>query len=111
MNISISCRHVESRTPVETETSRHLDKLTKLLKSYSPDLVQFHGGFEKHPRKVEFTYSLNLSLPTGTLHATGAGPDVRQSVKKAFTELKMQLKKHQSRLRRDYVWKRKGGRE
>lgn len=111
MKISISCRHVESRTAVETESSRHLNKLTKLLKSYAPDLVQFHGGFEKHPRKVEFSYSLNLSLPTGTLHATGAGPDVRQSVKKAFTELEMQLKKHQSLLRRDYKWKRKRPRD
>ena len=84
MKISISCRHVESRTPVETETSRYLDKLAKLLKSYAPDLVQFHGGFEKHPRKVEFSYSLNLSLPTGTLHATGEGSDVLASVKVAF---------------------------
>lgn len=110
MKISISCKHVESRTAVETETSRYLQKLDRLLTSYAPDLVQVHGGFEKHPRKVEFTYSLNLSLPTGTLHATGVGPDVRQSIKKAFSELGMQLKKHQSRLRRDYQWKRKRGR-
>jgi ribosome-associated translation inhibitor RaiA len=48
-----------------------------------------------------------LSLPTGTLHATAASTSVRSSCKKAFTELEAQVKKHQSRLRKDYEWKRK----
>lgn len=110
MNVSISHKHAESRTTVETEASRYLEKLRKLLKSYAPDLVQVHGSFEKHPRKIEFSFSLNLSLPTGTLHATGVGPEVRQSVKRAFTELEKQVKKHQALLRHDYQWKRKRAR-
>lgn len=107
MKISISYKHLESRSFVEAETSHPLEKLGRLLKRYSPDLVQLHGGFAKHPRKVEFTFSLNLSLPTGTLHATGVGPDVRQCVKSAFADLEGQVKKHQSRLRHDDQWKRK----
>ncbi len=107
MKISVSYKHVELREPVQAETTRYLAKLGKLLKSYAPDLVQLHGGLEKHPRKVEYTFSLNLSLPTGTLHATGVGPNVRMSVKKAFAELEGQVKKHQSKLRKDYQWKRK----
>jgi len=107
MRLTLSYKNVDMREPIETEVTRHLGKLEKLLQTYSPDLVQFHGAFEKHPRKVEYTFSLNLTLPTGTLHATGDGQDVRQSVKTAFTELAGQLKKHQARLRRDYQWKRK----
>ena len=107
MKTSISYKHVEWREPVEVEMKRHLGKLGKLLRSYSPDLVQLHGSFDKHPRKEEYAFSLNLSLPTGTLHCTGIGPDVRSSVKRAFAELEGQIKKHQSRLRRDYQWKRK----
>ncbi len=110
MKISVSYKHSELREPVEAEAARYLSKLGKLLKSYAPDLVQLHGSFEKHPRKVEYTFSLNLSLPTGTLHSTGIGPDVRLSVKKAFAELEGQVKKHQSKLRRDYQWKRKRAR-
>jgi len=110
MKISVSYKHLELREPVEAEAARYLGKLGKLLKSYAPDLVQLHGSFEKHPRKVEYTFSLNLSLPTGTLHATGVGPDLRQSVKKAFSELETQVKKHQSRLRKDYQWRRKRAR-
>ena len=63
--------------------------------------------FTKNPHREENSFSLNLSLPTGTLHATGTGENVRASCKQAFTELESQLKKHQSRLRKDYEWKRK----
>ena len=111
MKMSISYKHVELREPVEAQAEHFLAKLSKLLKSYSPDLVQLHGGFEKLPRKEEFSFSLNLSLPTGVLHATGFGANVRSSVKQAFTELEGQVKKHQSRLRKDYEWKRKRPRE
>lgn len=107
MNVSINYSHVESRQPVETEVDRLASKLGKLLKSYSPDLVQLHGSFEKHPRRVEYAFSLNLSLPTGTLHATGVGHNMRLSAKQAFAEIAGQVKKHLSKLRRDYLWKRK----
>src|SRR3989442_7497870 len=107
MKLSINFKHVESHKPVEVEVERHVGKLEKLLKSYSPDLVQLHGTFSKHPRTDESSCSLNLSLPTGTLHATGTGATVRASCKKAFSELEAQVKKHQSKLRKDYEWKRK----
>jgi ribosome-associated translation inhibitor RaiA len=109
MRISISYRHIESPQIVEKALNRHILKVDKLLKSYEPDLVQLHGGFEKQPHKAEYVFSLNLSLPTGTLHATGGGPDPSAGARKAFVELESQIKKHQSRLRKDYEWKRKRG--
>jgi ribosomal subunit interface protein len=110
MHIAVSYKDVEHREPVEREIARHQTKFVKLLKHYSPDLVQIHGAFEKHPRRAEYEFSLNLSLPTGTLHATGNGPDVRTSIKAAFAELERQLKKHQAKVRREHEWKRKRGR-
>jgi ribosomal subunit interface protein len=107
MKLSLHSKDVEFREGVETEVARHLPKLARWLKSYAPDLVQLHGSFEKHPRKTEYTFALNLSLPTGTLHVTGVGSDTRQSVKQCFAELEQQIKKHQARLRKDYQWKRK----
>jgi len=107
MKIAISYKHLEMREPVEIEMKRYLSKLAKLLKRYSPDLVQLHGSLEKRPRKAEYIFSLNLSLPTGSLYATGTGTDVRLCVKHAFAEIEGQVKKHQSLLRRDYQWKRK----
>jgi ribosomal subunit interface protein len=111
MKLSISYKHVESQKPVEAEVDRHVEKLSKLLQSYSPDLVQLHGAFSKNPHKEEQSCTLNLSLPTGTLHATGIALNVLASCKKAFSELEAQVKKHQSRLRKDHEWKRKRPRE
>jgi len=107
MKLSISYRNVESHQPVEAEVERHLGKLAKLLKSYAPDLVQLHGVFAKNSHKEQQSCTLNLSLPTGNLHATATGTSVRASCKKAFAELESQVKKHQSKLRKDYEWKRK----
>ncbi len=107
MKLSINYKHVESHKSVETEVDRHISKLGKLLRSYSPDLVQLHGAFSKTPRTDENSCTLNLSLPTGTLHATGAGTTMRTSCKKAFSELEAQVKKHQAKLRKDFEWRRK----
>jgi ribosomal subunit interface protein len=109
MKINISYRHIESTQAIESALNRHLSKIQKLLKSYQPDLVQLHGGFEKQPHRAEYIFSANLSLPTGTLHANGEGPDAATSTRKAFVELEKQIKKHQARLRKDYEWKRKRG--
>jgi ribosome-associated translation inhibitor RaiA len=107
MKLSINYKHVESHKPVELEVERQAAKLGKLLQSYSPDLVQLHGAFSKTPRTDENSCSLNLSLPTGTLHATATGATVRTSCKRAFSELEAQVKKHQAKLRKEYEWKRK----
>ncbi len=110
MKIAINYKHahVESHEDVEMEASKCIEKIKKLLKAYDPDLVQLHGVFSKtdHDHE-EFSFSLNLSLPTGSLHATGAGKNGRACCKQAFKELETQLKKHQALLRKDYEWKRK----
>jgi ribosome-associated translation inhibitor RaiA len=111
MKLSIRNVHEEWREPVEKETQRQAAKLEKLLMRYAPDLVQLHAGIEKHARKESYTFTLNLSLPTGTLHATGEGSDVLASVKTAFAEICAQCKKHQALLRKDYEWKRKRPRD
>jgi len=107
MKLSISYKHVEVQKPVEVEVTRHIRKLDRLLQSYEPDLVQLHAVFAKNSHKEQQACALNLSLPTGTLHASATGAKVRTCCKKAFTELEAQVKKHQSRLRKDYEWKRK----
>ena len=107
MKLSFNYKHVESHKPIEGEVARHVGKLEKLLQSYSPDLIQLHGVFSKTPRTDENSCALNLSLPSGTLHATGIGASARTSCKKAFSDLEAQVKKHQAKLRKDYEWRRK----
>jgi ribosome-associated translation inhibitor RaiA len=110
MKVSYSQIEPDARDLIETECERHFEKLNRLLKRYDPDLVQLHCTLEKTPRRVEFGFSLNLTLPTGSLQATGLGSDARAGAKIAFAELESQVKKHQERLRKDYTWKRKRSR-
>lgn len=110
MKITYSQIETVSRESIERECEHHIEKLNRLLKRYAPDLVQLHCTLEKTPRRTEYCFSLNVTLPTGSLYATGRGADARASAKAAFVEIESQVKKHQEKLRRDYVWKRKRGR-
>jgi ribosome-associated translation inhibitor RaiA len=104
---SFSYKQVESREQAEKEVNLNAQRLEKFLKRFAPDLVQLQGAFERIPHKNSIALYLNLSLPTGTLHATGEGNDVAGSVRMAFAEVLAQLKKHMGKLRKDYEWKRK----
>ena len=110
--MKITYSHVEAgfRESIEKECANRIEKLGRLLKRYAPDSVQLHSTIEKTPRKTEYSFSLSLTLPTGSLYATGRGADAPASARAAFTEIESQLKKHQEKLRKDYVWKRKRAR-
>lgn len=110
LKTSFSYKQVELRQEMEKEVNTNAKRLEKFLKRFAPDLVQLHGAFERIPHKNSFALSLNLSLPTGTLHATGEGSDAAGSVRVAFAEVLAQLKKHMGKLRKDYEWKRKRAR-
>ena len=110
MKITYSQIETRFRESIEGEFAHHVEKLNRLLQHYAPDLVQLHGSLEKTPRNAGFEFSLHLTLPTGKLHATGSGADPRASAKAAFAEIETQVKKHQQKVRKDYVWKRKRGR-
>jgi len=110
MKITYSYIEVRFRDAIETEFAHQVGKLERLLKRYEPDSLQLHASIEEAPRKAGYDFSLHLALPTGKLHATGRGTDVLGSAKAAFAEIRVQAKKHQEKLRKDYVWKRKRGR-
>jgi len=105
MKVSIAYKEVESHQHIETECARYAAKLERLLSTYEPDLVHLHGVYSRDGR--DFAFALNLSLPTGVLHAVACGADARGTCKKAFSELEKQIKKHQQLLRKDFEWKRK----
>lgn len=107
MKVTYSQIEAEVRESIDNECAHHIEKLNRLLKRYDPDLVHLHCTVEKTPHRIEVAFSLNLTLPTGSLQATGRGSDARAGAKVAFAEVESQVKKHQEKLRKDYVWKRK----
>src|SRR5690349_13969931 len=67
MKVAISYKDVEKHQPAEKEVARFASKLSRLLKTYDPDLLQLRGAFSQNPRNGEFIFSANLALPAGTL--------------------------------------------
>ena len=102
MKLSVSFKDLENHKSVEKEMENAVKKLNVLLKTYQPDLVQLHAVFAKLPRNDEHTLTLNLTLPTGTLHATASSEHLGACCKKAFHEIESQVKKHKSLLRKDF---------
>jgi ribosome-associated translation inhibitor RaiA len=107
MKLSITYKMKERQDSVEKEIHKRVLKVEKLLTHYAPDLIQLHCTMRTMPRRQGYIFILNLSLPTGTLHATAEGADTADSIKVGFAEVETQVKKHLSLLRKDYKWKRK----
>jgi ribosomal subunit interface protein len=110
MKINVSYRGLEAHDGVEKQVSRYSAKVNKLLKTFQPDLVQLHAAVEFLVKKSQYSFSLNLVLPTATLHAVSEAKDVRSTVRTAFVELERQVKKHKDRLRHEHEWKRRHSR-
>jgi len=111
MIINLSFRGLDSHNGFERLVTQQCGKMEKLLTAYDPDLVQCHGAVEYHRKKNRYALSVNLVLPTATLHAVHTAKDVHSTVLRAFRELQSQLKKHKSKLRHEHEWKRKRARE
>ena len=88
MKITHSHMEMEFRELVEKEFERHIEKLNRMLSKYTPDAIHLHSSLEKTPRRTEYNFSLNLTLPTGTFctpqglartRAPGRRPRLRNS--------------------------------
>ena len=77
MKIAISYRHVTLPQPIESVVERQIQQNQRLAEK----LCAGSGATPRNPRNKssspEFSFSANLSLPTGTLHASAVAPDAR----------------------------------
>ena len=92
MKIIYSNVEPDFRKAVEVEFNHQVEKLDRLFSRYNPDLAELHATVEKTPRRNEFNFSLNLTLPAGTLHATGVGADVWEAQRRPLPKLKRRRK-------------------
>jgi|GEM_PF-701501 ribosomal subunit interface protein len=111
MRLTAHFKSEEFRPQIEKDLERYREKLSRWLKHYNEDLVSLHLTYEKHPRKQEYTVSLDLRLPSADIPVSATHADARFALRQAFDELEEQIKKHQGRLRRDYLWKRRRARQ
>jgi RNA polymerase sigma factor (sigma-70 family) len=97
MNVHLSFK--AGKTPdVEREFQTHIQKLSRRLRAFKPDLIHLHAVVENAARQ-ELSTSLNLRLPSGQMAATSTSSTASASVKAAFVDLLSQLTKHKDLLR------------
>ena len=107
MNLIVQYKCDDFRPQIEQDITRHMAKMERWLERYDPDLISLHACYEKHSRKKIYTVTLNLTLPSVTLHASASTGEPRFALRHAFDAMEMQVSKHQRLARKDYEWKRK----
>jgi RNA polymerase sigma factor (sigma-70 family) len=105
MNVHISYK-VHKTPDIEREINHHLDKLSKRLQVFRPELVHLKGIIEQNSPREGFMVSLNLRLPSGQLAVQESAPAATSAFKAAFEDLVQQLNKHKAQLRSAHKWPR-----
>jgi ribosomal subunit interface protein len=106
MQVHFSYHNVPRTPQLDDVVQKNLKKLEKLLTHFSPDLVHLHGTLEANAAHKNSACSLNLSLPTGQIHARERNGVLLKDLQACFNELVAQLKKHKATLRREDEWGR-----
>ena len=107
MKITYSQVDTEYHAIIEHEIARHAAKLNRILKRYSPGFGGAARLAGKNATQDGIQFLAESESAYGHDARDGVGADVLGSAKAAFAELEVQVKKHQAKLRKDYVWKRK----
>ncbi len=107
MRIETHYRHMQGNHRLEEKVQEKVGKLGKLIPSFPEDAVHLQVVFEKHPKREEYTSSLNLSFPQRTLYVSDKETEPLFAANEAFNELFHRVKKFKSKLNREREMGRK----
>ncbi|MGA8150454.1 MAG: hypothetical protein WB952_05855 [Terriglobales bacterium] len=106
MNVHISYR--DHKTPdIEKEINHLIEKLSKRLQVFRPELVHLKGVVEQNSAREGTTVSLNLRLPSGQMAVQKSASSAAAAVKAAADDLLQQISKHKDLLRNSHRWARR----
>jgi DNA-directed RNA polymerase specialized sigma24 family protein/ribosome-associated translation inhibitor RaiA len=106
MNVHISYRDRKT-SDVEKEINHFIQKLSKRLQVFRPELVHLKGTVEQNSPREGVTVSLNLRLPSGQMAVQKSASGASPAVKAAFDDLLQQISKHKDLLRSSHKWQRR----
>ena len=106
MNVHFSYK-ISKTADLEKQVKQQLEKLSKYLRVFRPDLVHIKGIVEENSAREGFVVSLNLRLPTGQMAARKKVLIAASAIKAAFDALTEQLKHHKQVLRSKHKWVRR----
>ncbi len=81
-----------------------LEKLDRLLPTFSDQLVSLQATVEKNLKCNEYSTTFSLHLTQGTLHAEGQSRDLKAEVCTAFDGIIQQVDRLKSKLRGEHRW-------
>ena len=106
MNVHFSYK-ISKTADLEKQTQHQLEKLSKYLQVFRPELVHVKGIVEENSAREGFVVSLNLRLPSGQMAAQEKSATAAAAIKAAFDGLIEQLKRHKQVLRSKHKWVRR----
>ena len=104
MNVHMSYR-VHKTPDLEREINHLIEKLSKRLQVFRPELVRLKGAIEENSARRIPTVSLNLRLPSGQLAVEKSADTAVGAVKAACEDLLHQVGKHKELLRNSHKWR------
>src|SRR5450755_42016 len=108
MNVHFSYK-ISKTADLEKQTQHQLEKLSKHLQVFRPELVHVKGIVEENSAREGFVVSLNLRLPSGQMAAQEKSATATAAIRAAFDALIEQLKRHKQVLRSKHKWIRRRG--
>jgi RNA polymerase sigma factor (sigma-70 family) len=110
MNVHFSYK-ISKTADLEKQTQHQLEKLSKHLQVFRPELVHVKGLVEESSAREGFVVSLNLRLPSGQMATQEKSATPLAAIRAAFDALIEQLKRHKQVLRSKHKWVRRRGPE
>lgn len=104
MTVHMSYR-VHKTPDLEREINHLIEKLSKRLQVFRPDLVRLKGAIEEGSARKFPTVSLNLRLPSGQFAVEKSAGTAVSAVKAAAEDLLLQVGKHKELLRNSHKWR------
>src|SRR5271165_5406558 len=105
MNVHFSYK-ISKTADLEKQTQHQLERLSKHLQVFRPELVHVKGIVEENSAREGFVVSLNLRLPSGQMAAQEKSATAAAAIRAAFDALIEQLKRHKQVLRSKHKWVR-----
>src|SRR5512146_2564485 len=98
MNVHISYR-LPKTADIENQFNQGIEKLSRRLQVYRPELVHLHGNIEENSAREGVVVSLNLRLPSGQMAAREHAPNAVAAIRSVFDHLIEEVIKHKDHLR------------
>jgi len=103
MNVHISYK-VPKSPDLEQQINQNIEKLSRRLQVFRPELVHLHAIVEEGAARAGFDVHLDLRLPSGDIAARKQARQIDAAIKGAFEDLLQQVGKHKDRLRAQHLW-------